>query len=649
MFIAYDSKRSPSNSETHVTTPSKLNYFVVDDDNTDKLINEEDPQQLVYEIADGIFDHEDGRYFETSSQDSAANPSCSSQYSVDKRLQYWKDVLRERRALQEKLRLATGKLPQDILFNRISSIDNREKETMKRVLEHAKISSTGPSMQKGQAFEFVGMPQHTITEMMGEEKDQGATKNPWLQSQALDHHLRKQIPHIKRVLNCPPDFEKLQVVGTKSTFSRAGELFSLHSISSQSEESCPELQQFFSVQSYASRASKGKTAGLYINGTLYKDVGAENAPFVERLFCCNPFERLLRPVLRFENNGNKVFSLCWLRQEFFAYNGTLMDTLDDEFVMDTEPFMLRPGEVRLVRVLFQPRKVCIVKQKWLLLIGRRIKNRRLSGFNLYLHGRCTPPEEYTQILDQKIAVVSNLVQKNIKRNCKRFVPTPRTFPCLYHRQVKPEERQMFNECNKGYYCKSYDDLEILKQIFNSVNNSSAAPKWDLSAQTLIASICDLPDLDQRMAYFEELQLVLARMRTCATDNQYNDDGLQLLERKLSRYIYVRGLISNAIEVWESHIFALEGKLFKLALQRQSLHTVIEEEEKLMSFSDLRDMIRNGFSKAVQWEGSAEMNAKTRKKVTHSKYFKDTIYIYTYTKLCSVAEDIVSVIESTEVW
>lgn len=132
--------------------------------------------------------------------------------------------------------------------------------------------------------------------------------------------------------------------------------------------------------------------GVRINGINFWPHNPEFSPTIDRTFASQPFQRHLRPIIRIENIGSQELSLQWKKVNFFSNNNTLMEADPDDFVFDVDPFVLLPGEFRDVTVLYQPRCVAIVKQRWLLLTCPRIFFCRPSGFTLNLNGRCTPPK-----------------------------------------------------------------------------------------------------------------------------------------------------------------------------------------------------------------------------------------------------------------
>jgi len=86
-----------------------------------------------------------------------------------------------------------------------------------------------------------------------------------------------------------------------------------------------------------------------------------------------------------------------------------------------------------------------------------------------------------------------------------------------------------------------------------------------------------------------------------------DSPERLRNRCLSKTIYVRGILASKLEVWEEQVQLLWSRVSK---------------------SETKDCLQ----KANHFH--------------RFKYFKDSIYIHLYRLICSAAEDIVSVIEST---
>uniref|UniRef100_B4MPY4 GK19404 n=2 Tax=Drosophila willistoni TaxID=7260 RepID=B4MPY4_DROWI len=587
---------------------------------------EQSEQNLAYDIVDELFGQHD-----SESLVAPQRSIPSSESYVDQRLKYWKMMLRQRRALQRKLRLATGKQPEELLFNHPTSIEHSSKEQMKRLLDQAK------RIDRKEAVEIVGLPRRAATELLGTESAKSVVKSKWLQSKLLEDHVEEQLSNIKRVLEFYPDTNNLEVVGKGIHVRPTGKFETCQSISSSTltTETAPTLNDTISqmstatsigVRSYRSRfLEENLDIALLINGMPYKPQSPEFSPNMERMFVCNPFENILRTVMRIENVGRVAIRFSWMQADFFAYNSTLFEMLDDEFIFDTSPFQLRFGETREVSVLFRPRKVSIVKQRWLLMTRPRIFCHRPCALTLNMHGRCTPSPEYTKLLlDYTLDYLQEVRKSSLKLSFDKLqisniISEPSA--CSYPYQRTLEEREAFNKRNKGFNCATFDDMEELKLFYERIKPYPRYPKWDYSVRWLINLVCQHDDKAERLQLFKDLQNLLGRLRGRTKTLKAGDTKARLWERQHTRFVYVRGVIGNGLDIWEEKICLLEKLLLKQRLQSQRADQEMTTNEALVK--------------------------KVEKELRHSNHFRQSIYLFSYNVLCNLAEDIVSVIESTE--
>ncbi|XP_064540331.1 uncharacterized protein LOC135429791 [Drosophila montana] len=587
-----------------------------------------DGNRLINKIVDDIFQLQQCHYEESDSQPELPSTPGSTPSFVDRRLKYWKDMIRQRRAKQLKLCLATGRQPQQLLLN----VSNREEQSIKRILEHIsrrdsctttaglRVDPLEITFAKPQDYvEIVGLPKQVSLELDGA----ASTRSRWCDSQLLASRLLEKEADIKKVVEYCPDIDELELIGRNIWLRQLCERLSGHTISLLTPAVLSERALQISMGSNTSLKLKPVAAfasqlAVLINGTTYRRYRPEYSPILERRFVCNPYERSLRTIMRIENNGREAINFSWNRAEFFAYNNTLFNSPNEVFVFDTEPFLLRPGDVREVSVLFRPSKVGIVKQRWLLKTYPRIFFRCPCALTLNMHGRCTPPLEYLQLIGE---YTHPTIRDCRKSATVEQLPTP--IPLEPPRTLIPfarelEESEAFNRRNVGFHCERDTEIEGLKRFFCLVRPDLCNLEWDYSVSMLIELVCSKEDERLRVNLFEQLQLQLSELRGRTTPLSLSDAPAKLRERQRTRYIYVRGIISNSIELWEQKIWALSAQILKLAERRQQ--TEVE---------------------------SSSVGARTRKRLLHSKSFRDSIYIYTYYQLCDVAENIVSVIESTE--
>lgn len=337
----------------------------------DSLINGD---VFVNKIVDEIIQVYNGHYEQSESEDSSYTILRSSMKSVDKRLQYWKNMLHHRRILQRRLFHIKDECQEDISLD----IDYHKHLYNRRFLDHAECNFT-PSLCTAGSIKKL----KNAMEMRGNATSKSEGKGP--------------------------DFNNLEVIGRNRWHSTFFGYQSVHTIStlSTSAESMNmivNVPQSLPDPSIVQKGTMTTTLSVLINGTSYCRHRPEYSPILERMFVCNPFEKSLRTIMRIENNGQRVLTFNWERSEFFAYNNTLFNTEEEVFVFDTEPFQLRSGEVREVLVLFRPSKVGITKQRWLLTTKPRIFFRCPMALTLNMHGRCRPPQEYLELMEYQMKV-----------------------------------------------------------------------------------------------------------------------------------------------------------------------------------------------------------------------------------------------------
>ncbi|ALC41239.1 CG30385, partial [Drosophila busckii] len=503
-----------------------------------KQMHLDNSQKLVYEIVDDIFEQRKGQYEQSDSLETSNQRSTSSKSIVDKRLHYWKNMIRQRRALQGKLMRSTGKMPEDMLFNR----DNREQQTLNSILAKATQNREPHILELG-----------------------------------------ARSPCVEPVQMCVPESKLHEFVGYRSN---PHSIMSMQpsEIINPSERSKPLI-------------SAPSQLALVINNTTYKRQRPEFSPILERKFVCNPYERILRTVMRLENLGRDTIRFNWMRAEFFAYNQTLFDALDDEFIFDTEPFMLRPGEAHEVSVLFRPRKVCIVKQRWLLTTQPRIFFRYPCALTLNMHGQCTPPAEYSQHLKRSLRTCYRRCPLNLNLIYPELFALQPVCYCPSSRDL--DEHEAFNERNLGYSCQRNSDMQQLKQFFERVKQPHL--RWDYSISMLRELVCHKSSRQQRIALLAELHQLLATLSGKSLPLSLCDAPAKVSQRQRSCFVFVRGILANSFELWLERLWQLETKLLK-------------EQPGI---------------------------------VRRSKSLRDSMYMYTYDYLCNIMEDIVSAIESSE--
>ncbi|XP_016958103.1 uncharacterized protein LOC108030042 [Drosophila biarmipes] len=521
---------------------------------------------LANEVIDNILKEHPGRGIHQES--SSLAPSCSfpsekSKNKVDHRLDYWKNMIRQRWALQERLRRQLGRIPEQMILN-----------CQGKVVSHS---------VRG-LMEIVGIPRYTAAELLGREgsrngeKDDDCSKEP------------------------PPKICDLEVLGRKYEDCRDVILRPMAAI----KESSPALSRSSGggevVQPIQSIQQSATGPGVRINGIHYWPHVPEYSPTVDRTFTSHPFQRHLRTIVRIENCGSQVLRFFWRQVNFFSNNDTLMEADSGDFVFDVASFMLFPGESRDVTVLYQPRYVAIVKQRWLLLTTPRIFFCRPSGFTLNLNGRCTPPKEYLDRLKmEKLQVILHDPRVHLEHRNLTL--------CPYEREL--EQREAFNRRNRSFQCRRHEDFERLLEFYRrikSIHLVSFSPSWDYSVHSLIHLVCNVQDPRQRIEHLSELTQLLDGLRGASALPLGNVDTPERIRNRWhTKAIYVRGILASRLDEWEEQVQLLRSRVSK----RETKDSLLE--------------------------------------VHHfypSKYFEDSIYIQLYRLICSAAEDIVSVVEST---
>uniref|UniRef100_A0A6P4FEA1 Uncharacterized protein LOC108050933 n=1 Tax=Drosophila rhopaloa TaxID=1041015 RepID=A0A6P4FEA1_DRORH len=492
--------------------------------------------------------HEESDSFPSSSLGQTPE-KCKS--TVDHRLEYWKNMLIQRRALQERLRNQVGRMPEQMVFNRQEKVVRRSVRGF---------------------VEIVGLPCHSAAQLLGgiDPKEEYLNED------------YSKICDLEVVGRKCQDYQEIPIADpcSKTTIKKSSTELSRSSGGNELVQSVMTLQQ----------PSTGPS--VRINGFLYMPHVPEFSPIVDRTFICHPFRRHLRSIVHIENSGNHELRFSWKQVNFFSGNDTLMEADSGDFVFDVGPFMLSPGEFRDVTVLYQPRCVAIVKQRWLLSTKPRIFFCRPCGFTLNLNGRCTPPKEYLKRLEMETL-------ENIPFLPPVHLEQRVSILCPYDREL--DEREAFNRRNRSFHCQTHGDLDLLKQFYERAGPAPFLP-WDYSVHSLIHRVCNDQDARQRIVHLSELTKLLDGVRgSHGLPLGRADSSERLKERYYTKVLYVRGILTSRLEEWDDQVQLLRTRMARGDYQEDS---------------------------------------------THSKHFHDSIYIQLYGLICNAAEDIVSVIEST---
>lgn len=686
-------------AQTQLTTTPKAKYTV----------------RVVEDILKEIFKERRGEFPETSSSCHLAEmpwprEETQAETHLDKRLRYWKEVLQQRRKMQERVQRETGKLASEVLFNRRSTLDNRDEQTVKRLLDYAGrmdserlqaasvaklgdlqdpctcqivpgLEATAPQAEQvgHKEVEIIGLPEVTQRELLGREALEQEAPAGWLQSEFLDERLEQNFGAIQNVVEFFPDLNGLQVTGRGLGKDKHCleptvllEADSLHTVTnSESAPLCSEECVCESCGATEERSTGVDPAasvpvpevGLRLNGVDYvpgKD-GVRDCYEIVTRFSCDPFRRRVKHVLELENIGLQTLSFAWKQSTYFYNRGSLLLARDNEFHFDLEGFRLAHGERRSLMVLYQPRKVAMAVELWLLQVEPRIFCGRHQSLLVRLHGRCTPPADYmAKLLECQCAcicksdeVAMDKLASHLGALAPLVVPPPTC--CPYDRAL--DDREAFNALNPGYNCDRFDDLGVLRALHQRLKKPRE-PLWDLRLATIRSYILRVEGLPEREGLFAEFNDLLAPLLGgCSSLNT-------TAQRQRSRFIYVRGVICNGIAEWEELMFNVEDSFFKPELQRfyQSLLADSEQEDEEEEGDEeesggvprqprpIAPIDQERLLEILEEENwdQEKIRGAVMRKLYKSKYFRDSLYIQTYSHLCNMAEDIVSVIESTEV-
>ncbi|KAH8299979.1 hypothetical protein KR044_008034, partial [Drosophila immigrans] len=660
--------------------------------------------RIVDDILEDIFAENRGFFPETSSTCKIGETfEPAPEPHVDQRLKYWHEVLAKRQKLQQRVQGKTGKTPEQMLFNRRSTFDNRNKETVLRLLDYAdrlqpEKLSTKPVSRLGQKMdaetcnvidgiaetwpkaeqdkfkdmEIIGIPGVIQKEMLGTKASPEELPHSWLESSVLHQRIEKHFSEINDVLEFFPDLNALQVTGTtierskpKTGTTLVGEdrllKVSSSNPSDTSEEQLCELLESREItqesQKLELEISELDTLepeipeiGLRINGTDYvvKDLPFSDCFEMMTRFKCDPFQKRIKHLLQLTNIGKQTLSFNWQQGIYFHNRATLLLAKDDEFLFDTDSFRLTHGQSYNLVVMYQPRKVRMAMELWRLQCDPKIFCSNQGSMQLRFHGHCTAPQEYMARLEEmQSAVIHKSNEKEMKTLIRKeasLVPLLEPPPtcCAYERTL--DERELFNSLNPGYNCQRFDDLEVFKGMHNQLKKPRE-PQWDLRLDTIRMLILRLDSMDLRKKMFANFMVVLEPI--VGASPSLETTGQLEQQKHRTRLIYVRGAICNGIEEWEDLMITIEESFFKSELQQYFINQLEEGAEEEEKDDDMDIQAKIAKLSAATDKEDKHILGEVLKNLRHSKFFRDALYMQTYSHLCNIAENIVSVIESTE--
>ncbi|XP_068145933.1 uncharacterized protein [Drosophila tropicalis] len=636
-------------------------------------------ENAIHAVVQNVFE-QDGCYARRSdsSCDIHANElDCVDPSTADPRLVNWQRTLQRRTKIQQRIQRHTGKRAEDVLFNRQTTIDERNKQMLLRVLDNANrrnptqvrnlksdVSKLKPRWDPGtcreinelvatkpkpQQLEFVGLPEVTQVELASNKPGRDSK---WAGSKVLDEHLKNNVRDIKRVLEFAPDTDKLQVTSTwtRPTVKRINKAFcyeeNLHEISTDTDaDNEPYTEEKATEPETSKQTSEvDLTMGcLKINGRVYsfRELVPRALAEIHVTLQCDPHQRVFKTLLEIENLGPKLLCGMWQLRRMRAQKGSLTDTTLEsfEFIFDNHSFSMEAGDHRRIDIMFRPQCVGLFKQSWSLYLSQSpfCGTRYLV---IRIQGLCTMPVLYRMRLDddlrRPIHSYENQMTANITHQQADLAITLAEMKnsgphCPYNRTL--DELEIFNAQNPSYNCERYGDLESLKELYELMKKPRE-PKWDFQIETLQKLIMCQPGLIQRQTLQSRFLELLEPMKCGKLAEVHTLEFSR--EKDRTCLIYVSGGIKNTIDEWENMAMGLEQQFFKNEYQRQ---LVKQRKPESVELKEDVQSLSNDLAEDVDTE-------KVLKKVKGSKYFKDALYMQTYNLLCHAAENLVSIIEST---
>ncbi|KAH8254298.1 hypothetical protein KR032_009436 [Drosophila birchii] len=678
------------NNEFERKSLSTCKHFKIHDNLKD--VTNTDTKKAVTDMVDDMFKNMRG-FATVSDSECSLNDGLQESLSMDRRLKHWYDTLQDRAAVQAKIASRVGRRPDEMLINLPATVAPRDRGTVQRLLDMARrmnptvLASKQPAEMPAHPasceqqceclpqlretlphpercgkmqVEVSGLTHATKGEIMGRTLQAPKNRAQWLQSSVLDDRIENQDDDIKRVLEFYPEVDSLEVVGagvpgnlqvSSTNFLPIDRVSadSMHCISDTTLEESERDQVVDGAaaldQSLEPDLELHKRAAAKVNGVLFWGDNRCISPEVgHTYFECHPFENVVKEVLVIENVGGQLLTCQWV-----PFDPTRRATKSqmlhmDYFVISRSMFIIFPGEKYVCRALFRPKTCALVKLQLEMRIYPHVLGSSRNHIVLQLTGRCDPPPEYATKLHRHLKLVLDKSKQRFTKDLAQYqaslVPLlqPHEVLCPYERIF--DEREVFNAENPGYFCERFDDLEALKALHHELKKPRE-PAWDMRLQTLLALILRLPETDQRQIHFARFLEIQETMKP-GFDNGRRVRFDRNDERDRSRFIYVRGCIGNGIEEWEEMMASMELSALKSEVIRyQARQRDLEE-------ADGDDGVED--SEPKPWMRKLRQENETLyllKKVRSRKTYRDALYMQTYSQVCGMAEDVVSIIESTQ--
>lgn len=649
------------------------------DENQDLTMHQS--KSIAQGIIKGIF-HSNLSKIDRSRSKLSTSSHIEDSLDMDKRLKDWYKSLKEREQMQRKISRKTGKRPKEMLFNLPVSVEQRDKGTIQRLLDIAgrlnpetlsqktpsvlpayidrdtcltipELHETLPNLEtKGQTtIEISGLPRTTKSEILRmviptETRCKG-DNSKWVNSKALDKLIEEKSDYIRHVVEFYPDIDKLEVVGMGLSYFHdkdinmidKAEMITISSTTSVTEDCLMVHEQTISEVDAVIDPWRHVNVGIKINNKVFiLDYGifCQNLEY-SYYFECEPYQVQLQNVMRLENIGKSCIQCEWhcidQKRKLSNYWGFSIEN----FLFGNRSIVLLPGNVHFTKVVFQPFSVCNHRQLWELSIYLQMSSRERLSSTVILHGKCVPPAMYTnklkKLMNKVIDKSNDLTMRNLAKRQSTVAPLikPPEDLCPHKRELN--DLDIFNNKNIGYRCHRFDDIESLRMLYNSLKKPRE-PAWDLRLVSIKQLILRISDPLERELCFKRF------VRMKESINYDSDKRLESIidyssERERSCLIYVRGCIANGIDEWEDLVAMLEQRAFNLEFQRfyASLYENNNNEPETKPW-----LVPLKYGKPKLY---------VLKKLRSKKYYRDSIYIQTYSVICDIVENIVSVIESTD--
>ncbi|XP_020815464.1 LOW QUALITY PROTEIN: uncharacterized protein LOC110189660 [Drosophila serrata] len=661
-----------------------------------KEVTRADTRKVFTNIVSDMFDQMRG-ICQISESECSVHDALKESLSMDPRLKRWYDTLQNRAAVQAKIARQVGRRPDEMLINLPTTVAQRDRGTVERLLDMAgrmnptvlaskqpavlpahpvcveqewkclpEIQETLPRAERfGEVeVEVSGLTNATKGEIMGRTLQAPENRTQWLQSKVLDDRIEQQDEDIKRVLQFYPEVDSLEVVGAgwqEKLNETSRNLKQIERVSAESmvsisdttvggsEQEEDEGGQIVDATSNLDRnldpdAELQKRPAARINGIMfYAGIRCSTPEVGHTYFECHPYENVVREVLVLENVGCHIITCQWIPYD--PRRGAKGSGVHLEyFLMSRSMFVVFPGEKFVCRALFRPRGCALVKLRLELRVYPHILGSSRSHIVIRLTGRCVPPPEYTAKLQRQLNFVMDKAKQRITKDLAQhqasLVPLlkPHEVLCPYERIF--DEREVFNAENPSYHCQRFDDLEALKALYHEVKKPRE-PAWDLRLETIHGAILRHPEAIQRRIQFAKFISIQEAMKPGA-DTRRPDPFDHNEERDRSRFIYVRGCIGNGIQEWEELMASMELSALRSEMTRyQAAQRDVKEKNGVDVAEDPEP---KPWMRKLRHEN---LTLYLLKKLRSRKPYKDALYMQTYSQLCDLAEDVVSIIESTQ--